>query len=115
MSIKNSLRLSLVLLASLPLVFMTFLTYILSYNKYLDLAKNSATDTAKTYAEGFTAELNFQIAEIKGLSNESTIQSLALENFNGVTLGTDSAYYSDTKELLTNTSHCQRKSNFDFC
>lgn len=105
MSIKNSLRLSLVLLASLPLVFMTFLTYILSYNKYLDLAKNSATDTAKTYAEGFSAELNFQIAEIKGLSNESTIQSLALENFNGVTLGTDSAYYSDTKELLTNTAN----------
>lgn len=48
MSIKNSLRLSLILMASLPLVFMTILTYTLSYNKYLELAKVSASILQKT-------------------------------------------------------------------
>lgn len=104
MSIKNSLRLSLILLASLPLVFMTFLTYILSYNKYLELAKDSATDTAKTYAEGFSAELNFQTAEINGLSNDLSVQNLVLESFNNIALGEDSAYYNDVKDLLTSAA-----------
>ncbi len=113
MSIKNSLRLSLILLASLPLVFMTFLTYILSYNKYLDLAKDSATDTAKTYAEGFSAELNFQIAEINGLSNELSVQNLVLESFNNIALGEDSAYYNDVRDLLTSAAK-HMNCNVDF-
>lgn len=113
MSIKNSLRLSLILLASLPLVFMTFLTYILSYNKYLELAKDSATDTAKTYAEGFSAELNFQIAEINGLSNELSVQNLVLESFNNIALGEDSAYYNDVSDLLTSAAK-HMNCNVDF-
>ena len=76
MSIKNSLRLSLMLLASLPLVFITFLTYILSYNKYLDLAKCSASETAKTYAEGFNAQLHTQIAEIETKMADADYQQL---------------------------------------
>ena len=105
MSIKNSLRLSLMLLASLPLVFITFLTYILSYNKYLDLAKCSASETAKTYAEGFNAQLHTQIAEIEGLANASAIQNIALENYNGITLGSDSSHYDAVVELLSNASN----------
>lgn len=104
MSIKNSLRLSLILMASLPLVFMTILTYTLSYNKYLELAKASASELAKNYSEGFEAQLNVQIAEIEGLSHVSNIQNIVLENYNGVAQGSDSPYYEHVKELLDDTS-----------
>lgn len=105
MSIKNSLRLSLILLASLPLVFMTFLTYLLSYNKYIELAEDSAADLAKTYADGFNVQLNLQIAEIEGLSNVNSIQNIALENYNGIPLGTDSDFYEAVHTLLCDTSN----------
>lgn len=104
MSIKNSLRLSLILLASLPLVFMTLLTYKLSYNKYLELAKSSTSELAEDYAEGFATQLKGQIAEIEGLANVVTIQNLALEAYNSVALGSASPYYEPAVELLKNTS-----------
>ena len=90
MSIKSSLRLSLILLASLPLIFLTILTYILSYNKYIKFAEDSATKLATTYGEGFYAQINVQIAEIEGLSNASNIQNILLESYNGTSLGGDS-------------------------
>ncbi len=104
MSIKSSLRMSLILMASLPLVFMTILTYMLSYNKYLELAKNSAEDLASTYGKGFYAQLNVQIAEAEGLAQSSNVQNLLLENYNGLALGTDSAYYAPVQEIMNNTS-----------
>ncbi len=104
MSIKNSLRLSLILMASLPLIFMTILTYILSYNKYLELAKSSATALANTYGDGFYAQLNVQTAEVEGLAHASNIQNILLENYNGLTLGTDSAYYEPVHNLMVETS-----------
>ena len=104
MSIKNSLRISLTLLTSLPLIILTVLAYTFSYQKYIDLSKSSATDLAETYAEGFESQLNVQIAEIEGLAHANNIQLLALENYNGVTLGGDSAYYQPVTELLHETS-----------
>lgn len=104
MSIKNSLRLSLILMASLPLIFMTILTYILSYNKYLELAKSSASALAATYGDGFYAQLNVQTAEIEGLTHAANIQNILLENYNGLTLGTDSAYYEPVHNLMQETS-----------
>lgn len=104
MSIKSSLRLSLILLASLPLIFLTILTYILSYNKYLKFAEDSATKLATTYGEGFYAQINVQIAEIEGLSNASNIQNILLESYNGTSLGVDSVYYDTVTTLLSETS-----------
>lgn len=104
MSIKKSLRTSLILMASLPLIFMTILTYMLSYNKYLELAKNSAQDLANTYGKGFYAQLNVQIAETEGIARSSNIQNLMLENYNGLTLGTDSAYYSSVQDIMNDSS-----------
>lgn len=104
MSIKKSVRLSLILMASLPLIFMTILTYILSYNKYMELAKSSASNLAATYGKGFYAQLNVQTAEIEGLAHAGNIQNILLENYNGLTLGHDSAYYEPVKELLDETS-----------
>lgn len=104
MSIKKSVRLSLILMASLPLIFMTILAYILSYNKYVALAKSSAADLAETYGKGFYAQLNVQTAEVEGLAHASNIQSILLENYNGLTLGYDSAYYEPVKKLLDETS-----------
>ncbi len=100
MSINNSLKMSLILLASLPLVFMTVLTYIFSYNKYLELARSSASELAQTYGEGFSAQLNVQIAEIEGLSRISNMQNFVLESYNGIALGSDSAYYKPVIETL---------------
>ncbi|MGN0367268.1 MAG: EAL domain-containing protein [Wujia sp.] len=104
MSIKKSLRLSMILMASLPLVFLTILTYNISYNKYLKLAQTSATQLATNYAKGFESQLNSQIAQIEGLSFASNIQNLALEGYNGVVLGTDSPYYEPVKQLLTDSA-----------
>ncbi|MCM1272450.1 MAG: EAL domain-containing protein [Clostridium sp.] len=94
MSIKKSLNLSLLLFATLPLIVVTAITYIISYNKYLDMAKVSATEFAKNNAEGLDAQLNIQIAMLEGLSNSVNIQYLTLESYNGLSLGTDSSYYT---------------------
>ncbi len=93
MSIKKSLHLSIILLASLPLVLLTLITYSTTRSKYLELARSSITNIAADYAAGFSAELNVQIAEVEGLSQVSTIQSIALESYNGISLGTESPYY----------------------
>lgn len=113
MSIKKSLRLSLIIMAALPIIFITILTYTMSYNKYRDLAESSATQLAKDYAQGFYAELNVQIAVTEALANASTIQSIALESYNGITLGSDSAYYTSVKALLdTNSEYMDHTVNF---
>ncbi len=104
MSIQKSLRLSLVLMASLPLIFLTIFTYNLSYKKYMDLATQSTVELAKNYGMGFQAQLNSQIAEVEGLANGTNIQNLVLENYNGVTLGNDSPYFTNVSELFTTAS-----------
>lgn len=104
MSIQKSLRLSLVLMASLPLIFLTIFTYNLSYRKYMDLATESTVELAKNYGMGFQSQLNSQIAEVEGLANGTNIQNLVLENYNGVTLGNDSPYYTNVTELFATAS-----------
>ena len=104
MSIQKSLRLSLVLMASLPLIFLTIFTYNLSYKKYMELATQSTVELAKNYGMGFQAQLNAQVAEVEGLANGTNIQNLVLESYNGVTLGSDSPYYTDVTELFTTAS-----------
>lgn len=104
MSIQKSLRLSLVLMACLPLIFLTIFTYNLSYKKYMDLATQSTVELAKNYGMGFQSQLNSQIAEVEGLANGTNIQNLVLENYNGVTLGNDSAYYTNVTDLFATAS-----------
>lgn len=104
MSIQKSLRLSLVLMACLPLIFLTIFTYNLSYKKYMDLATQSTVELAKNYGMGFQFQLNSQIAEVEGLANGTNIQNLVLENYNGVTLGNDSPYYTNVTDLFATAS-----------
>lgn len=104
MSIQKSLRLSLVLMACLPLIFLTIFTYNLSYKKYMDLATQSTVELAKNYGLGFQSQLNSQIAEVEGLANGTNIQNLVLENYNGVTLGNDSPYYTNVTDLFATAS-----------
>ena len=104
MSIQKSLRLSLVLMACLPLIFLTIFTYNLSSKKYMDLATQSTVELAKNYGMGFQSQLNSQIAEVEGLANGTNIQNLVLENYNGVTLGNDSPYYTNVSELFAAAS-----------
>lgn len=104
MSIQKSLRLSLVLMACLSLIFLTIFTYNLSYKKYMDLATQSTVELAKNYGMGFQSQLNSQIAEVEGLANGTNIQNLVLENYNGVTLGNDSPYYTNVTDLFATAS-----------
>lgn len=104
MSIQKSLRLSLVLMACLPLIFLTIFTYNLSYKKYMDLATQSTVELAKNYGMGFQSQLNSQIAEVEGLANGTNIQNLVLENYNVVTLGNDSPYYTNVTDLFATAS-----------
>lgn len=104
MSIQKSLRLSLVLMACLPLIFLTIFTCNLSYKKYMDLATQSTVELAKNYGMGFQSQLNSQIAEVEGLANGTNIQNLVLENYNGVTLGNDSPYYTNVTDLFATAS-----------
>ena len=104
MSIQKSLRLSLVLMACLPLIFLTIFTYNLSYKKYMDLATQSTVELAKNYGMGFQSQLNSQIAEVEGLANGTNIQNHVLENYNGVTLGNDSPYYTNVTDLFATAS-----------
>lgn len=114
MSIKKSLRLSFILMTSLPLILLTALSYLMSYYKYVDLSKASAAELASTYANGFESQLNVQIAELKGLSLTSNIQSILIESYNnGIALGKDSAYYEPAVELL-NTSSQYMDGNVNF-
>ncbi len=100
MSIKKSLRLSLILLSALPIILMTVLIYIISYTKYMDLAKDSAATLAKVYANGFSAQLDVQIAEAEGLANSTQIQNIALESYNGLVPGTTPSHLNLVDELL---------------
>ncbi len=104
MSIKKTLKLSLLLLATLPLMVVTAITYCISYSKYLDIAKISAEDLAKNYAAGFNVQLNMQIAMMEGLSNSINVQYLTLQNYNGISLGKDSAYYQSVLEEFKATT-----------
>lgn len=114
MSIKKSLRLSFILMTSLPLILLTALSYLMSYYKYVELSKASAAELANTYANGFESQLNVQIAELKGLSLTSNIQSILIESYNnGIALGKDSAYYEPAVELL-NTSSQYMGGNVNF-
>lgn len=104
MSIKKSLKTSLILLTALPLILLTAISYIISYNKYADLSKISAAELAKNYARGFESQLNVQIAELEGLAQANSIENLLLESYNDYALGTDSSYYEPVVELLDSSS-----------
>lgn len=104
MSIKKSLRLSLILLSALPIILMTILIYIISYNKYMDLAKDSAANLAEIYANGFSAQLDVQVAEAEGLASSTQIQNIALESYNGIVSGTSPSHLNNLDELLEKKS-----------
>ncbi len=100
MSIKKSLKLSIILLASLPLVLLTLFMYFSTKGKYLELAKNSAESMATSYADGFHAQLEVQVSETEGLARTMAIQSLLLESINGISLGSSSSYYPQVMQSL---------------
>ena len=100
MSIKKSLRLSIILLASLPLVFLTLLMYSSTRGKYLELAKNSAQSVATSFADGFHAQLEVQVSEAEGLARTLVVQNILLESHNGISLGSASNYYEPVMQAM---------------
>lgn len=99
MSIKKSLRTYIILLASVPVIVMTVLAYILASGKYMELTKNSIQTEAQTYMDGFAATLNTIISDNEILAGNLYVQSLLAEKAN--TPGTDlttSIYYKSVRE-----------------
>ena len=71
----------------------------------MELATSSTVELAKNYGQGFQSQLNAQTAEIEGLAAGTNLQNLALENYNGVSLGTDSPYLADVTDLFHSASN----------
>ncbi len=104
MSIKKSLRLSMIALSALPIIFMAILIYVTTLSEYIDLAKQSAQTLAKDYTDGVESQLDTQVAQLESLSGNTSVQGLTLDYYNGVSSSETSAYYNQVDELLTNTS-----------
>lgn len=68
--------------------------------KYLELAKNTAVSVATSYADGFHAQLEVQVSEAEGLARSVAIQSILLESYNNISLGTSSSYYDQVMQTM---------------
>ena len=82
MSIKRSLRLSLLLMATLPLVFLIILWTTVANNNYLDASKEVTAANAASYCEGFTAQLDTQLVEANALANLNDVKTFLLKKYN---------------------------------
>ncbi len=106
MSIKSSLRTSILLLASIPVIIMAVLSYIVASNKYVELSKESMKYTANTYREGFEATLSTIISNNELVASNMYIQSFLAEKVNTPNIDlTTSNYFKLAKEQITKANN----------
>lgn len=107
MSIKRSLQTYILLLATIPVIAITVIAYLISSNKYLEITKSALETTAYNYKEGFLAQLDTQIVESESLANINEIKSLLVAKVNddSIELSQSTTYYDDVKETLIQTSN----------
>ncbi len=105
MSIKKSLRIYIILLASIPVIIMTVLAYILASNKYLELTENSIQYNTGIYMDGFRAALNTLVSENETIASNMYVQSCLAEKVNnpGFDL-TTSVYYNAVKQQFEHSA-----------
>lgn len=106
MSIKKSLKTYMLLLATIPVIVVVILTYIMVSSKYLDITKESLQSTAFKYKEGFYAQLDSQIIETESIANLNNVKSYLLDKVNNadISLEAASTYYDSVIEQLESTS-----------
>lgn len=101
MSIKTSLRASILLLASIPVIIMAVLSYIVASNKYVELSKESMKYTANTYREGFEATLDTLISSNELLATNMYLQSFLAEKVNTPNIDlTTSNYFKNVEDQI---------------
>ncbi len=104
MSIKKSLRYSIILLASLPVMIMAILSNIVASNRYVQITKESMKYTAQSYAKGFSASLESYVKQNEVLAGNLYVQTLLAEKVNtpSVDLST-STKFAQVKDYINNT------------
>ena len=96
MSIKKSLRTSILLLTAIPVILISILAYFIVIHKYEAIAKQSLLHTTQNYCEGFEAQLNSQIIEATAISNMNDIKSLLIEKVKHSNINLNSSQYYKT-------------------
>ena len=112
MSIKKSLRYSIILLASLPVMIMAILSNIVASNRYVQITKESMKYTAQSYAKGFSASLESYVKQNEVLAGNLYVQTLLAEKVNtpSVDLST-STKFAQVKDYINNTDFYSNLTN----
>ena len=107
MSIKKSLQSSILLMATIPVLLMAILAYIVVSSRYATINKKNAQTIARDYSMGLCSQLESQIIEASALSNNNYIKSLLLKKINtpDTLLSSDSKYFSSVTDTLTQASN----------
>ena len=106
MSIKRSLRSSILLLSIIPLIIMAILSYIIATTKYANINEENMKKTAKDYSLAFSSKLEAQIIETSALANTNDTKSYLLEKINSpdVLLKSTTTYYDSIQSTFTQLS-----------
>ena len=106
MSIKRSLRSSILLLSIIPLIIMAILSYIVATTKYANINEENMKKTAKDYSLAFSSKLEAQIIETSALANTNDTKSYLLEKINSpdVLLKSTTTYYDSIQSTFTQLS-----------
>lgn len=93
MSIKKSLQSSMIMAASIPIIIFAILTILFTIQNSRTVSKEAIRATAENYQKGFEAQLNTQVIELEGLTNDSDIQNALIRKYNdsGLDLTNDSS------------------------
>lgn len=106
MSIKRSLKTSILLMSVIPVILMALLAYIAATTKYGEINRSNVKHQAKDYSSGFVSQIEVQTIETKALANLNDVKSFLLEKVNSPDLvqNSSSTYYTGIYDTLTQIS-----------
>lgn len=107
MSIKKSLRSSILFLTVIPVILMALLAYFVALSKYANINENNIRNIASDYSYGLLSQLESQIIETEALSSTNNIKSYLLEKVNSpdTLLDHNSIDYQAIKASITQLSN----------
>ena len=107
MSIKKSLRGSIVFLAVIPVILMALLAYFVAISKYANINESNIKNIASDYSYGLLSQIESQIIETEALADTNNIKSYLLEKVNSpdALLDHNSIDYQSIKASITQLSN----------
>lgn len=107
MSIKKSLRSSIVFLTVIPVILMALLAYFVALSKYANINENNIKNISSDYSYGLLSQIESQIIETEALSSTNNIKSYLLEKVNSpdALLDHNSVDYQSIKASITQLSN----------